>query len=884
MAAAVGAMDDEERIGAFLDQARQKYESEDQEKILKTSYVMKTSIDLLRDAMLPIVLRRSGTSKDPNGNSVLELRPYKMVTAWSPLSEKEQEGLDHVNEVQLEQKKLRESFRAIGRGQKHNSEILKWSNFLLDQKHAGLHPDILPFREQEKSQDLKEGALTDKIADDWNEENILLKASTRLLKTDEVIAHFWNGNPKPPIFREDGERDLEAEAQLEDPLPLECPRKFLVYVQYRVHRILLKKLLQIRGRGLVEYHGAMSKSKREAAVAKFQNDAECRVMLISNVGAAGLNLTAASVVIFVSGVWSGQEKKQIIGRAWRYGQTAEVIVVDIFAPTGLDLALAGYAGGKTVMSESFLRSEQQLHQARQTFLALEHVYGSEEESDPADEDTLPATVPRAKKSNVVKRKRKGANEDKPSDVDDAKSAVSSKKGQSKRRIAKPAASKMEQKLKSSPETVDSPAKGGSSMGQDPDQCDIAKQLQSSKSAPPAKRPKISQPLSSTSTDQATANRTVQPLGHGAHSSGADGQTMSSPLQPSSSLPLSTQVSSGDSLDQPTYDEDSDVDVVTVSSPLLPPLPLPPVLPATLPHLHSSLPAQQSLEHARQKGSTQAPPAKPRPKARKTLAKQHETDSGPGTDGDIFNLSRTTVANGLGLSMSSSSQPAVKSSLESLPLPQAGQPASTATAPKGSKANASSNGQPPTSTLPARRSPIHASDRPQVWQEKMAVMIAHQRGTTAKVYASGKRKRDGDDGDQGMNGLTQSSSDMSPGVVGQQVPLAVGARHGAPSSIGPLAQANSISTLNAASRKELPPVAGPSTATTKVSSPDHTQHKRTGFAKRSAGGPGAAKGVGQHGARTMLLNHRDEQVDKSSGPRSPSRTARMSLFPGNKQRR
>lgn len=43
----------------------------------------------------------------------------------------------------------------------------------------------------------------------------------------------------------------------------------------------------------------MSKSKREAAIAKFQSDPECRVMLISNVGSAGLNLTCASVVIFV---------------------------------------------------------------------------------------------------------------------------------------------------------------------------------------------------------------------------------------------------------------------------------------------------------------------------------------------------------------------------------------------------------------------------------------------------------------------------------------------------------------------------------------------------------------------------------------------------------
>ncbi|KAB5587581.1 SNF2-related protein [Ceratobasidium theobromae] len=293
MAATLGATHNEARIAELLEQARQKYESEDQERMLKTSYVMQTSIDMLRQDMLPIVLRRSGTSKGPDGNCVLELQPYKIVTAWSPLSEKEQEGLDRVNEVQKEQKELRKL------GKKHNTEVLKWSNFLLDQKHAGLHPDILPLRNQEKAEGLEPGSLLDHMADDWNEANILEKASTRLLKTDEIIGHFWSGNPNPPVYHEDGTRDLEAEALVQDPEPLDHPRKFLVYVQYKLHRMLLKQLLKIRGRGLVEYDGTMTTSKRQAAVKKFQEDPECRVMLISNVGAAGLNLAAASIVIFV---------------------------------------------------------------------------------------------------------------------------------------------------------------------------------------------------------------------------------------------------------------------------------------------------------------------------------------------------------------------------------------------------------------------------------------------------------------------------------------------------------------------------------------------------------------------------------------------------------
>lgn len=101
-------------------------------------------------------------------------------------------------------------------------------------------------------------------------------------------------------------------------------------------------------------------------------------------------------------MWSGQEKKQIIGRAWRFGQMVEVMVVDIIAPRGLDLAIAGYAGGKTVLSSSFLRSERELHQAHAAFEAMEF----ESEPEESDVEELPADLPAAKKSKVVERKRK----------------------------------------------------------------------------------------------------------------------------------------------------------------------------------------------------------------------------------------------------------------------------------------------------------------------------------------------------------------------------------------------------------------------------------------------------------------------------------------------
>lgn len=78
--------------------------------------------------------------------------------------------------------------------------------------------------------------------------------------------------------------------------------------------------------------------------------------------------------------------------------------MDIIAPCGLDLAMAGYAGSKTVLSASFLRSEGELHRARAAFEATEF----ESEPEESDAEELPVDLPAPKKSQVAGRKRKGA--------------------------------------------------------------------------------------------------------------------------------------------------------------------------------------------------------------------------------------------------------------------------------------------------------------------------------------------------------------------------------------------------------------------------------------------------------------------------------------------
>jgi hypothetical protein len=111
---------------------------------------------------------------------------------------------------------------------------------LLGLKHVRMHYKIPELREQEKKEGLKEGELIEKMARSWNIHNLKEMASTQLLMVNALVRYYWTGNPKPPMYKEDGSRDHEV--VVTDPLPSDCPRKFLIYVAYRYHRNLLGRV------------------------------------------------------------------------------------------------------------------------------------------------------------------------------------------------------------------------------------------------------------------------------------------------------------------------------------------------------------------------------------------------------------------------------------------------------------------------------------------------------------------------------------------------------------------------------------------------------------------------------------------------------------------
>ncbi|KAF8748143.1 helicase [Rhizoctonia solani] len=277
---------------AIKEELESKYQAEDQRSILHMIHVSKQPLNMLRLLLLPIMIRRTNESLDYLGRRILDLPFVQKFIAWAPMNEEEKEMQRVINQEHTQQKSKKTKLAQKAKAAKR--------------------------QKRKRAQDNVGGGGTERLqecqvafTDDWTVENLPQKMSTRMQCVMGLIEWFWIGNPKPVALLEDG--TLDKARLVQEPLPSKKPRKFLIYVEFQQHQALIAKMLTLKEKDYVTYNGSMATTKRQRSVEKFANDPSCRIMIISNVGSAGLNLVEASVVIIVSSVWSGLELDQIMG-------------------------------------------------------------------------------------------------------------------------------------------------------------------------------------------------------------------------------------------------------------------------------------------------------------------------------------------------------------------------------------------------------------------------------------------------------------------------------------------------------------------------------------------------------------------------------------------
>ena len=103
-------------------------------------------------------------------------------------------------------------------------------------------------------------------------------------------------------------------------------RKIVIFSEWRRMLDRIEDRLEQLGAEFVRLDGQVPQKKRSTLVARFQNDADCRVICMTNAGSTGLNLQSANTVINIDLPWNPAVLEQRIARAHRMGQKNPVHV------------------------------------------------------------------------------------------------------------------------------------------------------------------------------------------------------------------------------------------------------------------------------------------------------------------------------------------------------------------------------------------------------------------------------------------------------------------------------------------------------------------------------------------------------------------------------
>jgi superfamily II DNA or RNA helicase len=103
--------------------------------------------------------------------------------------------------------------------------------------------------------------------------------------------------------------------------------KKLVFVAHRASQAHLASVLEARGIAHARFHGGLSATEKDAAVAAFRESVP--VLLCTESGGEGRNLQFCNTVIHFDLPWNPMAIEQRIGRVHRIGQTREVFVFNL---------------------------------------------------------------------------------------------------------------------------------------------------------------------------------------------------------------------------------------------------------------------------------------------------------------------------------------------------------------------------------------------------------------------------------------------------------------------------------------------------------------------------------------------------------------------------
>lgn len=132
-------------------------------------------------------------------------------------------------------------------------------------------------------------------------------------------------------------------------------RKLIIFSNWTSVTDEVELRLQDMGINYAIITGETSDSERPKMVDKFQNDADCKVIL-GTTGAMGVGITlfAASTIIFLDHPWNRANYDQAVDRAHRIGQTNNITIYNIMCKNTIDERIWELVQNKGKISDSIV--------------------------------------------------------------------------------------------------------------------------------------------------------------------------------------------------------------------------------------------------------------------------------------------------------------------------------------------------------------------------------------------------------------------------------------------------------------------------------------------------------------------------------------------------
>jgi superfamily II DNA or RNA helicase len=191
------------------------------------------------------------------------------------------------------------------------------------------------------------------------EETGLGRAKIQVL---EALLRLRQAACHPALLGQENETSFNAKLDVLMPRLkeiIEEGHKALVFSQFTSFLGIVRRKLELEG---TDYEYLDGKTRdREAKVHRFQNDAQCRLFLISlRAGGQGLNLTAADYVFLLDPWWNPAVEVQAIDRTHRIGQAKRVFAYRLITRDTVEEKVLLLQANKRELADAIINEDNSL--------------------------------------------------------------------------------------------------------------------------------------------------------------------------------------------------------------------------------------------------------------------------------------------------------------------------------------------------------------------------------------------------------------------------------------------------------------------------------------------------------------------------------------------